>query len=70
MQKIYEADGKYYKQVKACHGRYEGMYLWQPMKKVLFFFVPDKKKEPFILDDGGFRRIKCIRFLKEGKKNV
>ena len=48
---IYVSCGNYYRKNKSCHGRYEGMYEWQPMRKILWFFVPDRKQEPFILDD-------------------
>ena len=37
-----------------CAGRYEGMCLWQPMKKVGFFYLRDCRKKRFILDDSTF----------------
>ena len=52
--KIHINNGRYYKKVQAMTGRFYGMYLWQPMKKVLWFYIPDYKKDSFILDDDGF----------------
>lgn len=51
---IYRNDREYYRKKKACHGRYEGMFEWQPMRRVLCFFIPDHTKCSFILDDYGF----------------
>lgn len=51
---IYKNKREYYRKKKVCHGRYEGMFEWQPMKRFLFFFVPDHTKSVFILDDHGF----------------
>lgn len=56
--KIYESYGRYYKRLKACKGRFRGMYEWQPMKKVLWFYVEDKSKERFLLDDSTFTKAK------------
>lgn len=59
MQKnIYNNHGNYYKKIKTCQGRFKGMYEWQPMKKFLWFFIPDHTKETFILDDYDFVPIK------------
>lgn len=48
--------GKVYAKIKTGTDRFEGMFLWQPMKKGLFSFVPDESKEPFWLDDSGFEK--------------
>ena len=57
MKNIYESEGKYYKRIRACSGRFEGMFEWQPLVKILLFYIPDFTKERFILDDYGFESI-------------
>lgn len=57
MKKIYRTYGKYYKKLRAGEGRFQGMFLWQPMKKVLFFYVPDRSQKSFWLDDYGFEKV-------------
>lgn len=58
MKKIYRIYGRYYKKIRVGEGRFGGMYLWQPMKKVLFFFLPVRTEKCFWLDDYGFERIR------------
>lgn len=36
-------------------GRLNGQYLWQEVKKILWFYIP--VKEPFWLDDYGFTKL-------------
>ena len=33
------------------------MYEWQQMKKIVFFYIPDRIKERFWLDDYGFKKV-------------
>lgn len=47
----------YFKRMCIGNGRYTGMFLWQPMKKFLWFYVTDHNKQPFWLDDDGFEVI-------------
>ena len=54
---IYRNDGCYYKKIKVGTGIYNGMYLWKPVKKFLWFWVEDKSKSEFWLDDFGFEKI-------------
>lgn len=53
--------GRLFKKVKRGKGRFAGMFLWQPLKKVGFFYIPDKNKERFWLDDYGFEKIRKIK---------
>lgn len=55
--RLYKAYGNYYKKIRKCKGRFKGMYEWQPVKKVWIFFVKDKTKRKFILDDYGFIKL-------------
>lgn len=56
---IYISDGKYYKMVhQLTIGKESGMCVWAPMKKILWFYIRDKKKPKFILDPEGFNLIK------------
>lgn len=41
---IYKNNREYYRKKKACHGRHEGMFEWQPMKRFLFFSYPTIQK--------------------------
>ena len=52
--------GRIFKKVRAGTGRFSGMFLWQPMKKVLFFYVSDKSLSPFWLDDCGFVKVEDV----------
>ena len=45
-----------YRKISIGTGRFTGMYLWQPVKKILFFYIPDRKREPFWLDDSTFEK--------------
>ena len=58
MKNIYKSDGKYYKKIDTCYGRFGGMYKWQPMIKILWLYIPNFKREKFILDDYGFEEVK------------
>lgn len=49
---LYKCGNKFYKRLQIGVGRFEGMYLWQEVKKFLFFVIPTKNK--FWLDDIGF----------------
>lgn len=40
-------------------GRFNGEYLWQEVKKILWFYIPIRK--PFWLDDYGFTKLKQIK---------
>lgn len=46
----------YFKRIRKGSGRFQGMYLWKPVKKFLFFWV--RRGEDMWLDDHGFVHIK------------
>ena len=55
---IYKTNGRYFKKIDTDGVRFDGMYLWQPMIKILWFYIPDKRRERFWLDDWGFEGVK------------
>lgn len=56
MGKIYKSYGSYYKKAQTGKGRFRGMFLWKPVKKFLFFWIPDRTRRSFWLDDYGFEK--------------
>ena len=54
--------GRLFRKVRRGKGRFAGMFLWQPLKKVGIFYVSDKSKERFWLDNYGFEK---VGFLKK-----
>jgi len=52
---LYQCGNKFYKKLRSGDGRFQGMYLWQEVKKFLFFTIPTNNI--FWLDDMDF--IKC-----------
>lgn len=50
--------GEYFKKIDTGIGNFDGMFLWQPMIKILWFYIPDIRKEAFWLDDYGFEKVK------------
>lgn len=57
MKDIYKAYGVYFRKVRACTGRFYGMYEWEPVKKVWFLFIKDRTRTNIILDDFGFEKV-------------
>lgn len=55
---IFKTNGKYFRKVDTGRVRFDGMLLWQPMIKILWFYIPDRRKKRFWLDDFGFERVK------------
>ena len=53
---LYKYEGEFYRLLRGGSGRSQGLYLWQPMKKALFFFVRDRARKSFWLDACGFER--------------
>jgi hypothetical protein len=56
MMNIYITEGKYYQRLRKGTGRFENMYLWRELKKILCFYLPTKHE--FWLDDYGFEKVK------------
>ena len=52
---MYQSDNKFYKKLRIGGDTFKGMYLWQEVKKFLFFIIPTSNI--FWLDDMDF--IKC-----------
>lgn len=50
--------GKYYKKIETGTLHSEGMSLWQPVIKILWFYIEDKRKRRFWLEDWSFRKVK------------
>lgn len=55
---IYKTNGRYFRKVDTNGVRFDGMFLWQPMIKILWFYIPDKRRGRFWLDDFGFEGVK------------
>ena len=51
---LYKSGKKFYKRLQVGSGSFNGMYLWQEVKKIAFIVIPTKNK--FWLDDMGFIR--------------
>ena len=57
-QNIYKTNGRYYKKVMKGHNGFDGLFLWQPMIKILWFYIPNKRRRRFWLDDWGFEGVR------------
>lgn len=55
---IYKTNGRYFRKVDTNGVRFDGMFLWQPMIKILWLYIPDKRRGRFWLDDWGFEGVK------------
>ena len=55
MMDIYMREGKYYQRLRKGTDRFENMYLWKKLKKILCFYFPTRHN--FWLDDYGFEKI-------------
>lgn len=54
--KIYKCENKYYKCVD--YNPRNRAYLWQPIKKFLWFYIKDLKQDKFWLDGYDFEEVK------------
>ena len=52
-----QCTGEYFKRCKQ-HPSIDEFYLWKPVRKFLWFYVPVFNKRSFWLDDYGFRRFR------------
>ena len=52
-----ESTGLFYQKTQAGVGRYRGMYLWQPVKKLCFWYVKNRDAQAFWLDDLDFELV-------------
>ena len=59
MYGIYRCDstGRLYQKLQVGVGRYCGMYLWQPVKKMGVWYVKDQEAQTFWLDDLDFELV-------------
>jgi hypothetical protein len=52
---LYRYGDKFYKRLQIGNGSFSGMYLWQEVKKFLFFTI--STDNIFWLDDMGFKKV-------------
>ena len=55
---IYKTNGRYFRKIMKGHGGFDGWFLWQPMIKILWFYIPNRRREAFWLDDFGFEGVR------------
>jgi hypothetical protein len=55
--KIHKRGGRYFKIIREGDGYYDGLFLWQPMKKILLFYIPDRPALRLWLYEFGFVKV-------------
>ena len=63
--KIFKCENKYYKCID--YNPRNMLYLWQPIKRFLWFYIKDLKQERFWLDGQGFEEVKKEKVWKAKK---